>query len=231
VALERLGKLTGFLLAPWTGAVSALRHARMFHPEGTVWQARVTALRGPFGELARRLEGEALVRLSTAWWRGGKEWIDVLGIAVRIGPQDLLFATIQHPWTMLLAPATTEQHDFLANDYFAVSPFDVDGVGRCKLRLVSPRPRGLHGDREERLQEAVARGQAALRLEVKRLSGSEGWQPVAEIALAEPARVDQEALRFSPFRNGRGITPRGFVNMLRRGTYALSQLARPAHGV
>ena len=100
-----------------------------------MYSGRVEALAGPYPGLARRLEGAALIRLSTAWWRGGKEWIDALGLAMRLGrepsveahegDQDLLFATIRRPWTTLLAPLTTEQHDFLANDYYAVSPFDV----------------------------------------------------------------------------------------------------------
>src|SRR6202162_1228407 len=57
----------------------------MFHPEGSVYRARVEAVPGPFSMLAQRLEGPALARPSTAWWRGGKEWLDALGIAVRLG--------------------------------------------------------------------------------------------------------------------------------------------------
>jgi hypothetical protein len=228
MALERIGKAVGFLLAPLTGAVAAIRHARMFHPEGVVYRARVSPpAETPFSALASKLESDdALVRLSTAWWRGGKEWMDVLGIALRIDSQDLLFATIQHPWTMPFAPLTTEQHDFLANDYFAVSPFDVAGVGRSKLRLVASRPRGLRGDRGERLAQAVRRGEAGLRLELS--VGGGGWTPVAEIALVEKLDLDQEALRFSPFRDGKGLSPIGFVHLLRKGAYAFSQAARPA---
>jgi hypothetical protein len=54
------------------------------------------------------------------------------------------------------------------------------------------------------------------------------WEPVARIVLLEPARLDQERLRFSPFRDGMGISPRGFVHGLRRATYLLSQIARPS---
>lgn len=206
----------------------------MFHPEGSVYRARVEAVPGPFSMLAQRLEGPALARLSTAWWRGGKEWLDALGIAVRLGrdpgtearpgDQDLLFATIRYPWTMPFAPLTTEQHDFLANDYYAVSPFDVTGVGRAKLRLVSSRPRRLAASkRGARLVEAVERGEAWLQLELQTAKR----EPVARIVLLEPAQVDQERLRFPPFRDGKGISPRGFVHGLRRATYLLSQVARP----
>jgi hypothetical protein len=234
---ERAGAVAGWLLAPLTGTLSLLRRARMFHPEGAVHRARVEAILGPFALLGRRLEGPALARLSTAWWRGGKEWLDALGIGLRFGKdpgataqagdQDLLFATIRYPWTTPFAPFTTEQHDFLANDYYAVSPFDVAGVGRAKLRLVSSRPRKLSArNRGDRLAEAVERGEAFLQLE---LQTEKSWEPVARIVLLEPAQVDQARLRFSPFRDGKGMTPRGFVHGLRRATYLLSQLARPLH--
>jgi hypothetical protein len=52
--------------------------------------------------------------------------------------------------------------------------------------------------------------------------------PVARVVLLERAILDQERLRFSPFRDGKGISPVGFVSGLRRATYLLSQLARPA---
>lgn len=41
------------------------------------------------------------------------------------GDQDLLLATIKRPWTMPFSPFTTKVHDYLANDYFAVSPFSI----------------------------------------------------------------------------------------------------------
>ena len=235
-ALDGAGSIAGWLLAPVTGALSLLRRARMFHPEGAVYRARVEGLPGVYPGLGQRVEGPALARLSTAWWRGGKEWIDALGVALRLGrdpqaeardgDQDLLFASIRHPLTTVLAPLTTEQHDFLANDYYAVSPFDVSGVGRTKLRLVASRPRRLRErGRDARLAEAVRRGEAWLRLE---LLVEQRWVQVARVVLLEPARIDQQRLRFSPFRAGKGFTPRGFVHGLRRATYAMSQLARPA---
>ena len=54
-----------------------------------------------------------------------------------------------------------------------------------------------------------------------------GWVPVARIELRERADVNQEALAFSPFRDGRGIVPRGLVHALRRRVYPSSQRARP----
>jgi hypothetical protein len=54
------------------------------------------------------------------------------------------------------------------------------------------------------------------------------WRPLVEIELLEARPdIDQAELRFSPFRSGRGITPRSFIQGLRRATYALSQMFRP----
>jgi hypothetical protein len=234
---ERVGRAAGWMLAPLTGAMSLLRQARMFHPEGTTYRAAIVPLPGPYASVALRLEGPALARLSTALWRGGREWPDALGLALRIGrepgieprpdDQDLLFATIRYPWTMPFAPLTTEQHNYLANDYFAVSPFDVAGIGRVKLRVTGPRPRALPGgDRGEKLQSAIDRGEAVFSFDVL-VRGR--WEPLATVRIEERIRLDQAALRFSPDRCGRGFVPRGFVEGLRRGTYLLSQLARPAY--
>lgn len=241
-ATERMGSLVGRALAPLAGGVSLLRRARVFHPEGVVYHARVEPLHteGPLGDLARRVAGDALARLSGAWWRV-KERPDVLGLALRLravgeasatpadGDQDLLFATIRSPWTTLAAALSTHQHDFLDNDYFGVAPFEIEGVGRVKLRLVGPRPGTPGTTRAERLDRDVSAGRADLRLEARRLDDpalADEWLPVALLRLVEPARVDQERLEFSPFRAGRGIRPVGFVHALRRGTYGASQAMR-----
>ena len=235
-----VGAALGWAVAPLFALTSALRHARTFHPSGTVFLAEVTPLGHALGE---RLRGPALVRFSGALWKGDRERFDVLGCAIRFrhteapspvadaGDQDLLFATIRRPWTMPFAPFMTNAHDYLANDYFAVSPFSVPGFGRAYLRL---RPdddggRGAYGEsRVERLLRAVSRGDAKMRFEVRR-SWRHEWATVALVTLRRPVEIDQERLRFWPFRNGRGITPRGLVHGLRRGVYSMSQRARPSH--
>lgn len=238
---ERAGNALGWMVAPLFALTSALRRARTFHPTGEVYAADVAPTDNA-GSLGERLRGPALVRLSGALWKREREGLDVLGLALRLrrtralsaeaeaDDQDILFATIKHPWTMLFAPLTTNAHDFLANDYFGVSPFEISGVGRCYLRL---RPiahaAASHGaSRSTRLRAAVARGDAALRVEVRPAREAD-WREVATITLREPAPIDQERLRFWPFRAGRGIAPRGFVHSLRRGVYTLSQRARPHH--
>ena len=238
-ASEAIGDVGGWLLSPLTGALAAVRRGRMFHPDGVVLAAEVEPRpqQIELGELAQRLAGPALVRFSSAWWKGEKEWPDDLGLALRFrssaepsaepapGDQDLLFATIRSPWTTIAAVLTTHVHDFLANDYYAVSPFRVRGVGtRMKWRLVSSRPETHAATRVERLLEAVRSGGAQLRLQVKR-SGMH-YQDVARVRLIEPVELDQTRLRFDPFRDGRGVVPVGLVHTLRKGAYAGSQKIR-----
>jgi hypothetical protein len=228
------------VMAPVFAGVAAMRRARVFHPEGALFRATVNPLvvDGADGALAAALSGEAMVRLSTALWRGGREWIDILGCAIRFrservpsvipaaGDQDLLCATLRTPLTMLLAPTTTHWHDFLENDYYAVSPFSVEGLGRVKLRVVTQRVRLPGRDRDERLQMAVEGGLASLRLEW-RPTGQRAWRPLCAIRLLQRLDLDQEVLRFDPFRSGRGLRPAGFVHYLRPAAYRASQWARP----
>jgi hypothetical protein len=153
---------------------------------------------------------------------------------------------------MLLAPLTTNPRSFLYNDYYGVSPFDVEGLGQVWLRVVSPRAaadaeqagaaaQNQNKDqtknenktlpRDEELRRAVDRGTATFGLEMRRRKLGSRWEPVASIHLLERAPIDQAALRFWPFRAGRGVMPRGFVHALRRGVYWASQRARPAASV
>ena len=231
----------GWALAAVTGPGAWLRRARFFHPEGVIYVAAVTNV--GTDERARavgeRLAGAALVRFSSALWRK-HEWKDVLGMAVRFrrtpvasavpepSEQDLLCATIRSPWTTPVAAIPTRVHDFLANHFHGVSPFQVDDGGRVKLRFRAPKHEEHPGrSRQERLDLAVEAGRAVLTLEMRPLFALGAWQPVARLALERQVSIDQAALRFSPFRDGRGLVPRGFVHALRVASYPASQGMRP----
>jgi hypothetical protein len=238
---ERCGLLVGGWLAPLTAAVSAKRRARMFHPDGVVYRAAVTPnLASPdLAAATERLTGSALVRFSSALWRAPKQWPDVLGVALRLNgpdsaPQDLLLATIRFPWTMPFAPFATYFRSFAWNHYHAVSPFELDGIGAIKLRLRSPRIANTGANtREQHLRELSADGRARFVLECRRLGTAliwRRWEALADVTLLEPVDIDQHALRFSPFRDGAGIHPIGFVHALRVAAYGASQHARPQTG-
>lgn len=238
---ERCGLVIGAGLAPLTAALSGAREARMFHPDGVVYQASTepSTSQPELRALAQRLEGTTLVRFSSALWRGGREWPDVLGVALRFGwgssaaSQDLLLATIRFPWTMPLAPLATNFRSFLWNHYHAVAPFEAPGIGRFKLRLRSPRLHNGTGDaRELHLRHVTLAGRAVFELELRRLATSalaRRWESIARVQLTAPFDADQAALRFSPFNEGAGLHPVGFVHALRVGAYAGSQRARPLH--
>ncbi|MGK3997408.1 hypothetical protein [Sorangium sp. So ce1024] len=215
----------------------------MFHADGVVYCAGVKALavEGEVGALAQRLAGPALVRLSSALWRwrgGGRgRRPDLLGIAVRFraseevvpaaseGDQDLIFLSARRFSMIPIAFFTTKTRDFMANDYYAQLPFNVADFGRAEFRLVPLRASTVEGDRLEKLERAAASGLALLRIEVRR--GRRGrWMAVADIELYEQVNIDQNALRFDPFRTGRGITPRGLLQATRLATYAASFLGR-----
>jgi hypothetical protein len=230
---ERIGNAIGHVWAPAIAAISKARDARMFHPAGLTFAARAEAL----GPLGLRLEGRVLARCSAALWKRPIERFEVLGIALRFrrnegvldevvrdGDQDLLFATIISPFTMFASPLTTNAHDFLANTYWAVSPFALEGR-RVKFRLSPTEPREGEGRRNERLRTAVRAGVAELLLEA-RPTLQRGWEPVAQITLEQELELDQAKLRFDPFQNGAGIQPVGVVQSIRRAAYSASQIGR-----
>jgi hypothetical protein len=241
---EQIGNVIGRLWAPAVAAISRARHARMFHPEGWTFAARAVPLapEGALADLAERFDGRALVRCSAALWRGGREHLDVLGFALRvrrgdggaldetaqIGDQDLLFATIRSPFTMLLSPLFTDATDFVTNRYWAVSPFAAVG-SRYELRLspLDPPERAqLPEPRASRLLTAVAARRARWVLEARE-TWTLRWQSIARIELERQLTIDQTALRFDPFRTGLGVEPVGVVHAIRRAAYPASQAARP----
>jgi hypothetical protein len=68
---------------------------------------------------------------------------------------------------------------------------------------------------------AVALGEAVFALEARRGWGA--WLELGRLVLTEPLAIDQAALRFWPFRVGRGLEPRGAIHAMRRAAYASSQ--------
>jgi hypothetical protein len=189
-------------------------------------------------DLARRLAGPALVRFAAALWKQSEAHFDLLGCAIRLcreGPaagaasdddQDLLFATTHRPWTMPISPFLTNVHDFLGNDYFAVSAFDV-GLGRkVYLRLHPARPSSTRsGSRVERLAREVRRGLATMNLSISERSFGP-WAPLVTVALDQPADVEDGAVRFLTHRDGRGMHPRGLIQAVHRGAGWVSERAR-----
>ncbi|MFN7146935.1 MAG: hypothetical protein ACK4YP_24380 [Myxococcota bacterium] len=232
-----LGALGSLPLAPVFGLGSLVRRARVFHPVGTCWTARVTPAEGvppAFTEVARRLSGPARVRCSGGAWKARDAPRDILGVAVRFGESwttpgdeevDLLFATFRTLPALPFALFTSDGRDFFANTYWAVVPFRLGGA-RARLRCVPARPSPGGGDREDILRRSVD-GRPTFRIEalVAGDTVARDAVPLVDVTLAEevPDRAD---LRFAPWRGARGVEPVGFVTGLRRWSYPGSQATR-----
>lgn len=233
----RISEFFGFLLGYPAGLVlaagSILRNARIFHPRGQLFCGEVEML--PDSPI--RLSPHALIRFSGGWWKN-KEWPDALGIAVRMSDhiiksvhpgktdRDLLFASFRHPWELLLSPFLTDHHDYLANSYYAISPFLLTDGKKIDFMIDPVRGNRTVGSREEKLPGDVVGGKVILRLMVKETS-KKSWKMVGRILVKEESGMDQEALRFHPFQLGDEMRPYGFIQHLRLGAYKMSQWVRP----
>jgi hypothetical protein len=250
VSRQRLREATGLLLGAWlaplTALGSALRRSRLFHPRGITLAGVASPVPEPpaLHEVGLRLAGPVLVRFSGGFWRE-RQWLDVLGCAIRFtgaeaasaaalpDDQDLLLATIRHPATTLLASLSTQIADYLANDYFGVSPFEVAPLGRVQIRCspASRRPSAAPARlRDDRLRDELSERALLLSLQVRSKKLGPGYHSVAFIELGSEVAVDEQALRFDPFRAGRGLQPIGFVHHLRVASYAASRWARSLTG-
>ncbi len=249
VAREELqrcgGALLGLALAPLFGLGSALRRARVLHPVGMVCGAEVTPVAtGSARKLAERLAGPALLRFSAALWKRGAK-PDVFGCAIRftelpLSPnvrpydQDLLLATPQRPWSAPAAFLTTRHRDFLHNHYFSLSPWTAAELGRVDFRISVHNAAAGSGTREERLALAAQSGRCSLLLEWAPYSGAwrrpqaTSFAPLVRLSLTGLPELDQQVLRFNPFHGGRGVSPVGFINAMRRAPYPVSQTLRPS---
>jgi hypothetical protein len=241
---EVLGLWAGSMLAPLVTVGSLLRQARIFHPRGIYFQAKVEPANdvGPqFAELVEALsKGDALMRLSAGMSKMGRGVLpDVLGVAVRFntaanadfavqeGTQDLLMATSRTLLTLPLAALRTNQHDFLANRYYGMGEFQLADQTGMRLRLTPLLQSGSSGeDRYQMIREAVANDEVAFMLETATASEPDQWFPLVRIRLVNEAKVDDRRMSFWPFSIGQELRPRGFIQYMRPVPYLSSQWAR-----
>lgn len=194
------------------GRLSALRGARIFHPDGEAWRATVSIESDPHALDGVAGDHSAIVRASRG--AGLPEPLpDVFGIAVRLlevhGPgqhQDFLLATSAAPFPArhLLLPAS--------------------GIGTRPYSSILR----YRNQRDERFTVGASylADPATLTLMTAPLVG--GWRHVGRIHLTERiSNDDGQALRFNPWCTGGGIEPIGLLNRLREPAYTASQAARP----
>jgi hypothetical protein len=199
------------------GALSRLRGARIFHPEGVgdagtlrVGRSHAEYPGVPFLEHAG--EYPALFRLS----RGvglPRPLPDILGLAVRLtdvhGPgrhQDfLLVSSVDLPVLHHLLLPT--RRGFLGQSFSSVLAYRVAG----RLRLVGAQP--------------MARGELRYSLALAPLLGR--WTAVGDLVLGERLPdEDTERLAFNPWNTGAAMRPTGPFMGVRRAAYRGSQANR-----
>lgn len=193
-------------------ALSRVRGARIFHPDGTAYTARwVVDDRGDLPAIPlfqRGADLDAIVRLS----RGAglpHALPDVLGLAVRVVPlsQDLLLVTTPGGGPVLrrlLLPAWRFGGKWLSS----LVSFDAAGH-----RLVVGGRADAHDPTRVRVAVAPPLG---------------AWQPVATLLLGDELPDDvQHELRFDPWHDGGGLRPVGLLNRVRARAYPASQQGRP----
>lgn len=182
------------------GGIARLRSRRALHPRGTVHAGTLQA--GADERLPARwraLDGyPAVLRFS----RGGglpAPLPDVLGVAVRVGGQDLLCSSADRLLYRVPQPSRSPT--------------------RCTFSSLAPyRAGSLLG-----LVTAVLDG-GALRVELRDRTGV---VHLATVTVGERLRGDAERVRFDPFRVGGDLVPVGFVHRLRPPAYAASRAHSP----
>jgi hypothetical protein len=194
--------------------LSQLRGARIFHPHGIGYDARVAITSGwdEVPALAPAAEHRAIVRLSRAVGLPAP-LPDAHGIALRLpdvhGPgrhQDFLLVTsssgplLQH----LLLPGVAPRQP-----YSSLLLYKIGG----DIRVVGALP---DGDGRFKLAVAPLRG---------------GWHPIGQLILgaALPGEYTEQ-LAFNPWNTGDGIRPIGPLMGLRRAAYRGSQRGRGLSG-
>lgn len=233
---ERVGAQLGSVIAPIFAAVSRIRGARTFHPRGDLARVTVEPIASEDHALKRlgwSLKGKGLIRFSNALFAAKVPVMpDVLGCSLALVDEDgkpdqhLLMATIQRPWTMLLAPMSTNVKDYLANDYFGVSPFSAPGIESLYLSLRREEA-GEQQTAEDRQSLFTKEVDAHRSLVLAASTGPRGpWTPVARVTLQERLGEESGAMEFDPFLDGRGLVPHGFIHSLRKSVYAASRKGR-----
>lgn len=226
-----LSNLLNMARTPLSSLGQGIRGSRLFQPSAIHFHAKVRPahhdLDPALRPLAERLSGDALIRFSSGLWREEHDQLpDLLSCAIRFkawqpmeeptpDTQDLMLTSARSPWTLAIDAFRTDQHDFLANPYHAVWPYQTDGHARLELRLM-PQAGYVEGDgRFDRLRHAAKHHEPQLLLEVRDASQGGDWQALLEIRLTREVEVDQARLSFSPFRDGQGLRPVGFMQYLR----------------
>jgi hypothetical protein len=205
-------RAAGVSLGAALAGLAALRRGKAFHPKGVVHAATLTITDPPASApasavLGRPGEHRAIVRFSRALGLP-ERWPDLLGMTIRLpdayGPgahQDFLLVTS--------VDAPVLHHAFLPVTRVDQRPYS------------SSLPYRAGGD--PFLVGTLPDGAGRFRLAVAPVMGH--FRAIGELTIGERLAPELDALPFSPWNCGGGLTPSGFLNALRRYAYPMSQNA------
>jgi hypothetical protein len=217
-----------------TGALTAIRDARLIGRSGSAYRAQLEITPG-----ARLLHSPLLdrpglyeVTLRASRALGLPDPLpDLLGLAIKIpdanGPgkdQDLLlFSSASGPLARQTAvPATS----FLARRYSSISPYLVGGRPLMLGALASRRVVYDGGTALAELDVAAVTGNLTFELQMATLIGR--WRSVGRVRVgAGLTDAEADGLRFNPWNTGPAILPFGVADAMRRPIYLAAQKRRP----
>lgn len=214
------------------GALSALRRARVFHPDGIAVEATLD-LEGKIHTGATLFDRPGRRRCVARFSRGigtPEPLPDILGLALRVfdvgdgdGCQDLLFVTSGA--APLVRSALLPAQGYADRQYSSLLPYRVG----ARTVLIGARPllsRGRSPRTFVELGEALADARLRFVLEIAEPAGD--WEPMGTIDFGRTlSEQESESLQFNVFNNTDGIDPVGALNTIRRKAYAGSQRGRP----
>ena len=225
-----LGEAAGLSIGAVLAGLAAVRRGKAFHPEGVVYDGRLTITAAGHAPgaalLSRPAEHRAIVRFSRAVGLP-RPIPDLLGLSLRLPDvhgagrhQDFLLVTsadlplVHH----IFLPAL----DLQQRPFTSALPYRAGGdlflVGALP-RSDSPRPGG--NDEFDRLDAAAASGRLAFELAVAPMMGR--FRPIGTLRVGRRLGPELDALRFNPWNCGGGLEPAGWLNGARDRAYKLSQ--------
>ena len=226
-----LGEAAGLSIGAVLAGLAAVRRGKAFHPDGVVYDARLSiagAPAAPHGAelLSREREHRAIARFSRAVGLP-RPIPDLLGLSLRVPNaygsgrhQDFLLVTsADYP---LLHHIFLPARDVQQRPYTSSLPYRAKGdlflVGAV-AQPSSPRPGGRN--EFERLEAAASTGRLAFDIAVARIAGR--FQPIGSLHIGRRLSHELDALRFNPWNTGGGMEPAGWLNGARDRAYKLSQ--------
>ncbi len=211
---------------------SALRAARVFHPQGFLcrgrWEIETTSAAAPAAEALTAGKGfDCLVRVSRG--AGLPEPLpDVFGFAVRLLDA---YGAGRHQDLLINASADLPvvHHFFLpapswyAQSYSTCLPYRA-GAGLMLVGLLPPDGRGPGPSLAA--MRAATEESVTLGVAVSTLLGR--WERIGTLRLHDPLGPEAGDVDFDPWHTGGGLEPATALNRLRREAYRQSRLGRGA---